>query len=373
MARQKPATFERARELATAFRMSSERLSINYGFGPGSYVRGELGAMRELAAAMLRDCATRPQSGEAGVAHRIDGVTQWFAGEFVEAREHLEQALAIFDPERDRDLAFRFGQDVGVSAMAYSAYRALAARRGRSPRERDRRMTARRREQRPRRRPPPMDFPRRDVRADCAEISTAPPRSPSRSSQLAKEHELTLWIAPARFLDGWVEWRSGEPRRRPLRNAPGSGLSGRSRARSGPLRSAETILAEAEAEAGEIDAALATIDRAIAESERTGQRWFDAELHRIRGEILLKQNPADPAPAEEAFLAAIAIAQAQKARSFELRAALSLAKLYQSTGRPADAHDVLGPALEGFAPTPEFPEIAEAFELLAAVKSAAQL
>ena len=90
-------------------------------------------------------------------------------------------------------------------------------------------------------------------------------------------------------------------------------------------------------------------------------------LHRIRGEILLKRDPANTAPAEEAFLTAIAIAQQQKARSFELRAALSLAKLYQSTSRAADAHAVLAPALEGFAPTPEFPEIAEAQTLLAAL------
>ena len=90
-------------------------------------------------------------------------------------------------------------------------------------------------------------------------------------------------------------------------------------------------------------------------------------MHRIRGEILLKRDPANTAPAEEAFLTAIAVAQQQKARSFELRAALSLAKLYQSTGRAADAHAVLAPALEGFAPTPEFPEIAEAQALLAAL------
>jgi hypothetical protein len=91
----------------------------------------------------------------------------------------------------------------------------------------------------------------------------------------------------------------------------------------------------------------------------------------MRGEILLEQNPADPGLAEEAFLAAIAVARHQKARSFELRAALALAKLYQFTGRTADAHAVLGAALEDFAPTPEFPEIAEASEVLATLEASA--
>jgi len=81
----------------------------------------------------------------------------------------------------------------------------------------------------------------------------------------------------------------------------------------------------------------------------------------------LKRDPANTAPAEEAFLTAITIAQQQKARSFEVRAALSLARLYRSTGRAADAHAVLAPALEGFSPTLEFPEIAEAQTLLAAL------
>ena len=70
------------------------------------------------------------------------------------------------------------------------------------------------------------------------------------------------------------------------------------------------------------------------------------------------------ASAEEAFGTAIAIAKEQGARSFGLQAALSLAKLYQSTARPIDAHAVLVPALEGFAPTPEMPEIAEAVALM---------
>jgi len=124
------------------------------------------------------------------------------------------------------------------------------------------------------------------------------------------------------------------------------------------------LLAEIEAERGDVEAAQVGIDGALALAGETGEHWFDAGLHRIRGEILHKQNPVDPAPAEAAFLAAIAVAQQQKARSFELRAALSLAKFYQSTRRPIDAHDVLGPALEGFSPTPEFPQIAEAKALL---------
>ena len=125
------------------------------------------------------------------------------------------------------------------------------------------------------------------------------------------------------------------------------------------------LLAEIETEGQGAETALAGIDEALALAGETGEHWFDAGLHRIRGEILLKQNPPDLALAEEAFLAAIAIAQSQKARSFELRAALSLAKLYRATNRPLEAHDALAPSLEGFTPTPEFPAIAEAQALLA--------
>ena len=75
------------------------------------------------------------------------------------------------------------------------------------------------------------------------------------------------------------------------------------------------------------------IDEALALAAETGEHLSDAFLHRIRGEILLKRDAANTAPAEEAFLTAIAVAQQQKAKSFELQAALALARLYQSTGR----------------------------------------
>ncbi len=109
---------------------------------------------------------------------------------------------------------------------------------------------------------------------------------------------------------------------------------------------------------------MARIDTALAFAHETGERWSDPFLHRLRGEILLKHDADSPAPAEEALLTAIDIAKQQRGRFFGLRAALSLAKLYLSTGRPADAHAVLAPALEGFSPTTEMPEIAESLALL---------
>jgi predicted ATPase len=129
----------------------------------------------------------------------------------------------------------------------------------------------------------------------------------------------------------------------------------------------EAALAEAEARAGETEAGFRRLDATLDELEPTEQRWYEAEMHRIRAEILLKRDPADTGAAEQSLQAAIAIAQSQKARSFELRAALSLAKLYRAASRDADAHAVLAPAVEGFPPTQQFPELTEAQTLLAAL------
>ena len=106
------------------------------------------------------------------------------------------------------------------------------------------------------------------------------------------------------------------------------------------------------------------IDEALAMSQEGGDRLYDSNLHRLRGNILRKHDPANTAQAEEAFKTSLAIAKQQGARSFELLASLAVAKLYQSTDRLVEAHAVLAPALERFAPTPEMHEIAEAQALL---------
>ena len=183
-------------------------------------------------------------------------------------------------------------------------------------------------------------------------------------AELTRDHDLPFWRAFGVFFEGLGSAQGG---------AAGVGLE--DMRRGVELRRKQNVLifdgllkialAEAEARAGDVDRAVAVLDEALATSDRTGHRTFEAELHRLRGEMLLQRNPGNPGPVEEAFETAIAVAHKQGARSFELRAALSLAKLYRSTGRSADAHAVLAPALEGFSPTPEMPEIAEAMLLSA--------
>ena len=113
--------FARARESAYGEKDAPERLAADYGLWAGSYTRGELSAMRTHAAAFLADVEAGPDSPEACVAHRAAGITHWFAGEYREARDQFERALALFQPGRDDDLAFRFGADPGVAAMLYLA------------------------------------------------------------------------------------------------------------------------------------------------------------------------------------------------------------------------------------------------------------
>jgi predicted ATPase len=158
---------------------------------------------------------------------------------------------------------------------------------------------------------------------------------------------------------------SGRPRDRSDKASTGGGDDHRPRKQS-PPPFFQGLLAEIEVQ-GDAATALTRIDEALALAGETGEHWSDAFLHRLRGKILLKRDPANMTPAEDALLTAVAIAKQQKARSFELRAALDLARLYHSTSRPADAHALLAPALKGFLPTPEFPEIAEAQTLLTAL------
>jgi adenylate cyclase len=285
-----------------------------------------------------------------------------YRGDFLSAEANLAEVLRTYDPERDRDARFRFSADTAAAAAAALALAMWAL----GDVERARALSE-------------DSLARADGTAHAPTRATVysfisvyhmlrgDPETVRRIAKivvdLGREHGMALWLAGGEVHSNWARaWLDGRE----------SGMTGLREASAAYLGQGNKLfvplfqgrLAELEAEDRDTEGSLRRIDEALTLANETGERWTDALLHRIRGDILLKRDPANTVPAEDAFQSAIAVAQAQKAKSFELQSELSLAKLYQSTARPAEAHAVLAPALEGFPPTPEMPELAEAQALL---------
>jgi len=124
------------------------------------------------------------------------------------------------------------------------------------------------------------------------------------------------------------------------------------------------MLSDAHRLAGDAAASLAHAEEGLHISARTGEMWFDAELHRRLGGALLRLHPGDVAYAEGEFLRALEIARSQSAKLFELRAACDLALLWRNQGRLAEARDLLTPIYAAFTEGFAFPDLVEARALL---------
>ena len=344
------AAFLRACEFALGIEDVTERFPVYYGLWAGSWVRGEIAQMREPAEAFLDDTGNRPESPEAGIAHRLLGSTCWLQGDFIGARAHLETSLAIYDGERDRDLALRFAQDTGVSAMIVLALTLWPLGEIDSARRSAEKAVA-------------LavlskhiatlafaqgfkslfEMMRRDAGCAAQEADTL--------LGLADEHAMPQWLAIGTFTKGWARWHAGDRAAGERGMRKGMALFREQRIRF-PLPLCTMLFAEAEAEAERIEAAMAIVDDTLADAERTGQHHFAAEVHRQRGELLSRDTPNDTAAAEVALTRAIEIARSQRTRTFELRASTSLARLWCDQGKRTEAHDLLasvyGRFTEGF-------------------------
>ena len=179
---------------------------------------------------------------------------------------------------------------------------------------------------------------------------------------LADTNELKFWRAAGAKIAGWARMRLGQ---RDVAEAFRVGLQSDIElgAKLGQPTS-NALLADVERTLGRHDEALAAVERGLAIADETGEDWVRCWLLRLRGEVLVE---TDAAGAEAAYRDALRLSVAQGARSETLLVSIALAKLYQSTGRPLEAHAVLSDALEGFLATPAMPEIAEAQALLAAL------
>ena len=133
------------------------------------------------------------------------------------------------------------------------------------------------------------------------------------------------------------------------------------------------LFAECREKQGNTDEALTALEAAVVHFERTGDALWEPEVHRLIGDLLLRRNPSVPDRAEVSYRRAIERARSQEARSWELRAATSLARLWRDQGKPAAARDLLAPVYDWFTEGFDTADLKEAKALLAELGDAAAL
>jgi predicted ATPase len=356
------AAFARAQELVEAVGDASQQFPVLYGFWAVQFVRMALPEQQKLAGQTLALAAQHPDPERLCLAHRMCGATDEAGGELLTAREHLEQAVALYNPERHGSTAFVFGQDLGVSALAHLTwvlwllgYSDQASRRQAEGLALAHRVGHKN----------TLGFALmysamvgafgRDVSSAAAHAATL--------LELSREHKLDLWAASATLVQGWAMARQGQGAaglaviHRGLADWRNSGAEWMRPFFLG-------LLAEACALSGDVQRGLDALDEALATVERTGERWPEAELYRLRGQLLAALPDGRPDEASAAFQHAIQIARRQSTKSWELRAATSLARLWRDQGKPADARNLLAPVHAWFTEGFETPDLKEAKALL---------
>ncbi len=295
---------------------AAERFPAYYAQWVRSLARGEHRQAQRTAESFLREAEEGGYATEAGVARRCLGASCFYQGKLLEAQTHLERALADYRPDRDAQARFRFGYDTGILATAnlvtttwllgqVERARQLAEQAVRSATELGH--------------VPTCAFAH--AFKTGLEIIRDDPAAALRSAEtllaLVREHEMEFFVAVGEAYAGWARGRLGDPEAgaQAIRRALAEYFNEANKINAPLFRG---LLAELEGATWGPDAALTQIGKGLAIAEETGEHYTDPYLHRLRGEFLLKRDPPNPVPAEEAFQTAIAIAKEQGARSFEL-------------------------------------------------------
>ena len=334
-------------------------------------MRGEYARAQETAETFLREAEAEGRAMEAGAARRMLGYILFAQGDFKAARSILERALADYVAERDGETQFRFNRDTEVTSAAYLAVAEWHLGEFERARQLIDRAIQRANE---------LGHVAavanalffKTILERCRDDVSAASLAADAVLEVAENYSIKTYGEMGRMYAIWARGRLNDPQvaANELEKALAAFIAQGNKVNT-PLYYG--MLAELEATARGPERALTLIDQGLAIGDETRERITDSYLHRLRGDILFKRDLANSVAAEEAYQTAIAVAKGQSARSYELLASLALAKLYQSTARPADAHAVLAPALEGFAPTDEMPEIAEAQALLVAIEAGANV
>ncbi|MFC4705113.1 adenylate/guanylate cyclase domain-containing protein [Paraburkholderia caffeinitolerans] len=362
------ATYTRARQLGEQLGEVSQLFAAILGLRIHNMACAQYAVACNLGEQMLRMAQQANDLDWLMEAHGALGASLFLQGELDAAAAHLEQALTLYDPERHQAHAVSHGVDPGSRALNFlslirwlQGYPDQAVKRSMEALVLAQKLAY----------GPTLAFTLayaaelHQLRREAALVK----ERAEAAITVSTEHDLPYWLAWGTILSGWA------------RIEPGSLQEGIAQLRQG-LDAEQSaggeehrsyflaLLAECQWRAGDVAGGLRTLDEAMAIADATGERFYEAELHRLKGVMLLgassedERAPSSSEGAQACFLKALAVARAQGAHSLALRAASSLAHLWQREGRPDEARQVLSETVGNFTEGFDTGDLREARALL---------
>jgi len=371
--------YARARELCRQVGETPQLFPVLFGLWAFYTVREELHTARELGEQILRLAHTVQDTPLMLQAHYTVGIPLFYLGELASAREHLEQGIALYDRHQHPAYAFRAVQDPGVLCLSYAAwvlwllgYPDQALRRSHEALALAQELSH----------PFSLAFAlsftarlhqyRREGQVTCEQAQAA--------ITLATEQEFPFWVAQGTILWGWALTTQGQGEEGIAQLHQGMAAYRAAGAElSVPYWLA--LLAEACGHTGQMEEGLRVLAEALVMANRSGEQAYAAELYRLTGQLVLQSGVCSPeselpntqhptpstqaeAEAEVCFLKAIEIARGQQAKSLELRAVISLGRLWQQQEKTGEARQMLAEIYNWFTEGFDTADLQEAKVLL---------
>jgi predicted ATPase len=365
--------YARARELCQQVGETPQFFRVLHGLWAFYNVRAEVKTSYALAKQLLSVAESQQDTACLVEAHWALGSSSFLLGELTASRAHFEQMLALYNPQEHRSLTFVYGQDPVMSGLSRAAMVLWQ-----------------------------LGYPDQALKSSQAAVSPAQEvahpfslvyalscaawchqlRREGQSAQaraeagiaLSTEHGVPLFLAMNAIFRGWALVEQGREEEGIAQMRQGMAAwraTGAEFARTYFL----ALLAEASVKARQAEEGLTLLAEALAVVGKAGERFYEAELYRLRGEFILAQSSVQSLEsrvkeAEACFLKAINIARKQQAKSLELRAAMSLARLWHQQGKTTEAYTLLAPVYHWFNEGFDTKDLQEAKALLEKLREA---
>lgn len=355
--------YARARSLCDRLEDPRQAFTVHRGLWVYHLVRAEWHVARDLAEQMLSLGKREDEIGYQLEGHRALGMTQLWLGELRSALEHFEIGCSIYAPEKHQRHAVLYGNDPGVACLAHAGYvLSVLGQPDQALARVEKAMAIARLQAHP--------FSMVQALIYCAFIyrirrdAQQVLRLAKESMRLASEHGFPFWMAEARMLEGWALSEQGEA---------DAGLAQLEQGLTEFLNTGAlmdrprwlSVLAEAHVKCNQPEAGLRAVAQALAIVQESGERFYEARLLGLQGDILILRDGANAGTeAESCYLKSLEVARQQGAKGWELRTATSLAKLWGLQGRAREGVTLLASLYDWFSEGFDTPDLKDAKVLL---------